>query len=215
MLSVTLFPLRPVLMVLLRRTGELIIEHSMTFLRSLKIEAVPFPMKLERKWLKFIMNKCGIYFQAMLPRKNILLNYAVYLFTPICKSVLLIYYFISTKDCYSNVVVYLLFFLNSHTLGILTHSQPFGLAVPDATMLPVNATSDVIELMDIGLKNRAVGATAMNERSSRSHRFVCLFYYTLKFSSPYSSFLIFHVNLQYCDYSRSWDGFEGWFLTAW
>jgi hypothetical protein len=24
--------------------------------------------------------------------------------------------------------------------------------------------------MDIGLKNRAIGATAMNERSSRSHR---------------------------------------------
>ncbi|XP_022939560.1 kinesin-like protein KIN-14P isoform X2 [Cucurbita moschata] len=59
-------------------------------------------------------------------------------------------------------------------LGILTHSQPFGLAVPDATMLPVNATSDVIELMDIGLKNRAVGATAMNERSSRSHSIVTI-----------------------------------------
>ncbi|KAG6596191.1 Kinesin-like protein KIN-14M, partial [Cucurbita argyrosperma subsp. sororia] len=78
------------------------------------------------------------------------------------------------QDCHSNVVVYLLFFLNSHTLGILTHSQPFGLAVPDATMLPVNATSDVIELMDIGLKNRAVGATAMNERSSRSHSIVTI-----------------------------------------
>lgn len=80
-------------------------------------------------------------------------------------------------------------------------------------MFPVNATSDVIEVMDIGLKNRAVGATAMNERSSRSHRFVC---FTILSNAPlYSSFLIFHVNLQYCDYSRSWDGFEGWFLTAW
>ncbi|XP_038904817.1 kinesin-like protein KIN-14P isoform X3 [Benincasa hispida] len=59
-------------------------------------------------------------------------------------------------------------------LGILTHSQPFGLAVPDATLLPVNSTSDVIELMDIGLKNRAVGATAMNERSSRSHSIVTI-----------------------------------------
>lgn len=57
MRSVTLFPLRLVLMVLLRRTGELIIEHSMTFSKSLKIEVVPFPMKLVRKWLKFIMNK--------------------------------------------------------------------------------------------------------------------------------------------------------------
>ncbi|XP_016899764.2 kinesin-like protein KIN-14P isoform X2 [Cucumis melo] len=59
-------------------------------------------------------------------------------------------------------------------LGILTHSQPFGLAVPDATLLPVNSTSDVINLMDIGLKNRAVGATAMNERSSRSHSIVTI-----------------------------------------
>ncbi|XP_031739229.1 kinesin-like protein KIN-14P isoform X2 [Cucumis sativus] len=59
-------------------------------------------------------------------------------------------------------------------LGILTHSQPFGLAVPDATLLPVNSTSDVIDLMDTGLKNRAVGATAMNERSSRSHSIVTI-----------------------------------------
>lgn len=64
-------------------------------------------------------------------------------------------------------------FLNLHTLGILSHSQPNGLAVPaDATMQPVKSTSDVIKLMDIGLKNRAKGSTAMNERSSRSHRFV-------------------------------------------
>ncbi|KAG7017611.1 Kinesin-like protein KIN-14P, partial [Cucurbita argyrosperma subsp. argyrosperma] len=38
----------------------------------------------------------------------------------------------------------------------------------------VNSTSDVIELMDIGLRNRAVGATAMNERSSRSHSIVTI-----------------------------------------
>ncbi|GAY53420.1 hypothetical protein CUMW_149120, partial [Citrus unshiu] len=31
---------------------------------------------------------------------------------------------------------------------------------------------DVLELMDIGLKNRAIGATALNERSSRSHSVV-------------------------------------------
>ncbi|EXB56920.1 hypothetical protein L484_019965 [Morus notabilis] len=48
-------------------------------------------------------------------------------------------------------------------------SQPNGLAIPDASMHPVKSTSDVIELMDIGLKNRSVGATALNERSSRSH----------------------------------------------
>ncbi|KAI6702110.1 hypothetical protein NL676_011246 [Syzygium grande] len=41
--------------------------------------------------------------------------------------------------------------------------------VPDASMHPVKSTSDVLELMSIGLTNRAVGATALNERSSRSH----------------------------------------------
>lgn len=125
---------------------------------------------------------------------------------------LLVYYLIPNKDCYFNIF-FAPVYLNSHTLGILTHSQPFGLAVPDATLLPVNSTSDVINLMDIGLKNRAVGATAMNERSSRSHRLA--YFSTLKFFSLCYSFLIFHANLQYCDYTRSWGGFEGWFLIAW
>ncbi|XP_048137261.1 kinesin-like protein KIN-14C isoform X3 [Rhodamnia argentea] len=57
-------------------------------------------------------------------------------------------------------------------LGISSVSQVSGIAVPDASMHPVRASSDVIELMDIGLKNRAVGATALNERSSRSHSIV-------------------------------------------
>lgn len=67
-------------------------------------------------------------------------------------------------------------FLDLRTLGILTHLQPNGLAVPDASMQPVNSTSDVIEIMDTGLRNRAVGATALNERSSRSHRLTDLIY---------------------------------------
>ncbi|KAK4567720.1 hypothetical protein RGQ29_003466 [Quercus rubra] len=46
--------------------------------------------------------------------------------------------------------------------------------VPDASMQPVNSTSDVIEIMDTGLRNRAVGATALNERSSRSHSVVTI-----------------------------------------
>nr|XP_018673970.1 PREDICTED: kinesin-4 isoform X4 [Musa acuminata subsp. malaccensis] len=54
-------------------------------------------------------------------------------------------------------------------LGVLTTSQPNGLAVPDASMLPVKATSDVLDLMQIGHGNRAVSATTLNERSSRSH----------------------------------------------
>lgn len=64
-----------------------------------------------------------------------------------------------------------LVFLDFRTLGVLTGSQPDGIAVPDAHMRTVTSSSDVLELMDIGLKNRAVSSTAMNERSSRSHRF--------------------------------------------
>ncbi|KAK8533137.1 hypothetical protein V6N13_046300 [Hibiscus sabdariffa] len=54
-------------------------------------------------------------------------------------------------------------------LGIWSTTQPNGLAVPEASMHSVNSTADVLELMNIGLMNRAVGATALNERSSRSH----------------------------------------------
>ncbi|KAJ0105745.1 hypothetical protein Patl1_17724 [Pistacia atlantica] len=56
-----------------------------------------------------------------------------------------------------------------HTLGIWSTTQPNGLAVPEASMHSVKSTADVLELMNIGLMNRAVGATALNERSSRSH----------------------------------------------
>ncbi|XP_027349944.1 kinesin-like protein KIN-14I [Abrus precatorius] len=44
-----------------------------------------------------------------------------------------------------------------------------GLSVPDASLVPVSSTCDVIELMNLGQRNRAVGATALNDRSSRSH----------------------------------------------
>ncbi|XP_038724390.1 kinesin-like protein KIN-14P isoform X3 [Tripterygium wilfordii] len=54
-------------------------------------------------------------------------------------------------------------------LGIMSTTQTTGLAVPDASMHPVNSTSDVLDLMNVGMKNRASGATALNERSSRSH----------------------------------------------
>ncbi|KAM7494264.1 hypothetical protein LguiB_028873 [Lonicera macranthoides] len=42
-----------------------------------------------------------------------------------------------------------------HTLGISNTTQPNGLAVPDASIHPVKSTADVIELMNIGLMNRA------------------------------------------------------------
>ncbi|MCO5550527.1 hypothetical protein L7F22_004014 [Adiantum nelumboides] len=62
-------------------------------------------------------------------------------------------------------------FLNFYdiTLEIRNNSQQNGLNVPDANLLPVNSIEDVLELMSLGHKNRAVGSTAMNERSSRSH----------------------------------------------
>ncbi|CAN8245508.1 unnamed protein product [Cochlearia groenlandica] len=60
-------------------------------------------------------------------------------------------------------------FLSLHTLGIWNTALPNGLAVPDASMHCVRSTEDVLELMNIGLMNRTVGATALNERSSRSH----------------------------------------------
>ncbi|KAL2495938.1 Kinesin KP1 [Forsythia ovata] len=53
--------------------------------------------------------------------------------------------------------------------NIRNNSQLNGLNVPDASLVPVKCTKDVLDLMKIGQRNRAVGATALNERSSRSH----------------------------------------------
>lgn len=44
-----------------------------------------------------------------------------------------------------------------------------GLSVPDASLVSVSSTFDVIDLMNLGHRNRTVGATALNDRSSRSH----------------------------------------------
>ncbi|ONM27404.1 P-loop nucleoside triphosphate hydrolase superfamily protein with CH (Calponin Homology) domain [Zea mays] len=54
------------------------------------------------------------------------------------------------------------------TLEIRNNSQN-GIAVPDANVVPVRSTADVIDLMNLGQKNRTVCSTAMNDRSSRSH----------------------------------------------
>ncbi|KAL2507619.1 P-loop nucleoside triphosphate hydrolase superfamily protein with CH (Calponin-like proteiny) domain [Forsythia ovata] len=54
------------------------------------------------------------------------------------------------------------------TLEIRNSSQS-GLSVPDASLVHVSSTADVIDLMIVGQRNRAVGATALNDRSSRSH----------------------------------------------
>ncbi|GFZ12697.1 kinesin-like protein 1 [Actinidia rufa] len=52
---------------------------------------------------------------------------------------------------------------------IRNNSQLNGLNVPDAYLVPVKCTQDVLDMMKIGQRNRAVGATALNERSSHSH----------------------------------------------
>ncbi|KAI4349700.1 hypothetical protein L6164_010262 [Bauhinia variegata] len=44
-----------------------------------------------------------------------------------------------------------------------------GFSVPDASLVPVSSKFDVIDLMNLGQRNRAVGSTALNDRSSRSH----------------------------------------------
>ncbi|XLU70586.1 hypothetical protein S245_029639 [Arachis hypogaea] len=51
----------------------------------------------------------------------------------------------------------------------IRNSSLNGINVPDANLVPVQSTADVLSLMDLGFKNRAVSATAMNDRSSRSH----------------------------------------------
>ncbi|KAK8702246.1 hypothetical protein V6N13_020609 [Hibiscus sabdariffa] len=55
------------------------------------------------------------------------------------------------------------------TDGKIRNSSQTGLNVPDACLMPVSSTFDVIDLMNLGQRNRAVGATALNDRSSRSH----------------------------------------------
>ncbi|KAK1374027.1 P-loop nucleoside triphosphate hydrolases superfamily protein with CH (Calponin Homology) domain-containing protein [Heracleum sosnowskyi] len=65
--------------------------------------------------------------------------------------------------------------LTEDTLGVnyraleIRNSSQNGLNVPDANLIPVTSTSEVMYLMDLGHKNRAVSSTAMNNRSSRSH----------------------------------------------
>ncbi|XP_071687055.1 kinesin-like protein KIN-14I [Rutidosis leptorrhynchoides] len=53
-------------------------------------------------------------------------------------------------------------------LEIRNNSQN-GFNVPDASLVHVVSMHDVIHLMNLGERNRAVGATAINDRSSRSH----------------------------------------------
>ncbi|KAI3454859.1 hypothetical protein Pfo_011522 [Paulownia fortunei] len=58
-----------------------------------------------------------------------------------------------------------LFFLDFNTLGISSTIKPNGLAIPDANICSVNSTLDILELIDIRLKNRAKSSTALNEKN--------------------------------------------------
>jgi hypothetical protein len=49
-----------------------------------------------------------------------------------------------------------------------------GVIVSEATELPVASEAECVKLMEVGLSNRAVSATAMNAGSSRSHCVVYL-----------------------------------------
>ncbi|KAM1160236.1 hypothetical protein ACFX19_033872 [Malus domestica] len=72
------------------------------------------------------------------------------------------------KDLLANAYHIHVFPKLQHTLEIRNSSQN-GINVPEANLVPVSSTSDVIYLMNLGHKNRSVSATAMNDRSSRSH----------------------------------------------
>ncbi|KAL0327782.1 UNVERIFIED_CONTAM: Kinesin-like protein KIN-14J [Sesamum angustifolium] len=62
---------------------------------------------------------------------------------------------------FNHTILLFMVSIDLHTLGIWNTSQPNGLAVPDASMHPVKSTSDVLELMNVGLMNRAVGISIL------------------------------------------------------
>ncbi|EIE19659.1 kinesin-domain-containing protein, partial [Coccomyxa subellipsoidea C-169] len=51
----------------------------------------------------------------------------------------------------------------------IRNTERSGLNVPDAIQVDVGSREEVLEVMEIGARNRAVAETKMNERSSRSH----------------------------------------------
>lgn len=56
----------------------------------------------------------------------------------------------------------------------LIATKTSGSNVPDATQVEVSCADDVAHLLDLGCLNRSVGATNMNERSSRSHQILTI-----------------------------------------
>ncbi|XP_019451535.1 PREDICTED: kinesin-like protein KIN-14G [Lupinus angustifolius] len=82
-----------------------------------------------------------------------------------------IHYDISVQmlEIYNEQVRDLLTTDGAHKRLDIRNSSNNGINVPDANLVPVTLTSDVLNLMNMGHKNRTVSYTAMNDRSSRSH----------------------------------------------
>ncbi|KAK4491364.1 hypothetical protein RD792_002103 [Penstemon davidsonii] len=62
-----------------------------------------------------------------------------------------------------------LFLISEQRKNTCSYDISNGFNVPNANLVPVTSTSDVIYLMNLGHKNRAASSTSMNDRSSRSH----------------------------------------------
>ncbi|KAK1294530.1 Kinesin-4 [Acorus calamus] len=58
---------------------------------------------------------------------------------------------------------------NNNRLEIRSCLGNGGICLPDGSMHLVESTMDVLNLMELGEKNRSVSSTAINDRSSRSH----------------------------------------------
>ncbi|KAL5549041.1 hypothetical protein UlMin_004272 [Ulmus minor] len=52
---------------------------------------------------------------------------------------------------------------------LIRNSSQTGLSVPNTNLVPVSSTADVINLMNLGQRNRVVGATTLNDHMTRSH----------------------------------------------
>lgn len=82
----------------------------------------------------------------------------------------LIFFFFPT-GFWLDIISYFDLLINySNTLEIMNCSGNGGLSIPNASIRGVQSTADVLNLMKLGEKNRAFSSTAMNHRSSRSHR---------------------------------------------
>lgn len=120
-------------------------------------------MRFKFKWLKYIMNKSGTFSKICQPLN--ILSGSTFLklkFRTIC------------------------FVLNKSTLEIKNCSVNGGLSVPDASTRSVQSVDDVLNLMKLGEKNRVFSSTALNNRSSRSHRFYIYWFFLLLLFSTHN-----------------------------